>query len=428
MARRARLRAFGQEPMESPGVVRVVAVAAVVAAAAAWIACSARSGSSSADSGASPTVTVARGTFERTVRVAGITEAIRASAAIAPRLAGQSSPTLVITKLVKGGTRVKAGDVLVEFDQQEQIRAAFDRRTDFQDLEQQIRRVEAEQAAASAGDETAMTQAANDVARAELEFRKNKVLPAIEAEKNTLALEEAKAREKEVREARMLRRQTAEAELKRLHIRRGRSERAMTHAEQNTQNMVVRAPFDGLIVMQPIFRGSALTEIQEGDEVRAGVPIAQIVDPTSMQVRARASQVDAGLVKPGQAARIFLDAYPGSSFAGAVKQVAPLAITSSVTPAVRAFVTLVTVSGSDAMLMPDLSAAADIVVDRRDNVLVLPRDAVIIDAAGAWVQLKQRGGFVRQKVTLGGVSDLQALVASGVAEGAVVARRAAGVN
>jgi multidrug resistance efflux pump len=428
MARGTRLRAFGQELMGSPGVVRVVAVAAVVAAAAAWIACAARSGSSSGDDGASATVTVARGTFERTVRVAGITEAIRASAAIAPRLAGQSSPTLVITKLVKGGTRVKADDVLVEFDQQEQIRAAFDRRTDFQDLEQQIRRVEAEQAAAWAGDETAMTQAANDVARARLVVRTNKVLPAIESEKNTLALEEAEAREKEVREARMLRRQTAEASLKRLHIQRGRSERAMTHAEQNTQNMVVRAPFDGLIVMQPIFRGSALTEIQEGDEVRAGVPIAQIVDPSSMQVRARVSQIDAGLVKAGQRARIFLDAYPGSSFDGTVKQVAPLAITSSVTPVVRAFVTLVTVAGSDATLMPDLSAAADIVVDRREHVLVVPRDAVIIDAAGVWVQLRQGGSFMRQKVTLGGVSDLQAVIASGVAEGAVVARRAAGVN
>jgi HlyD family secretion protein len=415
--------------MTRTGALRVVIVLAVLAGLpAAWIGCAARSGSSASDGAASATVTVARGTFERTVRVAGITEAIRASAAIAPRLAGQSSPTLVITKLVKGGTRVKAGDVLVEFDQQEQIRAAFDRRTDFQDLEQQIRRVEAEQAAAFAGDETAMTQAENDSARARLQVRTNKVLPAIEAEKNTLALEEAEARAKEVREARMLRRQTAEAELKRLHIRRERSERAMTHAEQNTQNMVVRAPFDGLIVMQPIFKGSALTEIQEGDEVRAGVPIAQIVDPSSMQVRARVSQADAGLVASGQPARISLDAYPGSVFAGAVKQVAPLAITSSVTPAVRAFVTLVTVSGSDAMLMPDLSASADIVVDRREHVLVLPRDAVVIDASGAWVQIKQGGSFVRQKVTLGGLSDLQAVIASGVAEGAVVARRAAGVS
>jgi len=415
--------------MGSCGVVRVVTVSAIVTAlSVVWDACAARSGSSSAANGAASTVTVARGTFERTVRVAGITEAIRAAAATAPRLAGQSSPTLVITKLVKGGTRVKAGDVLVEFDPQDQIRAAFDRRTDFQDLEQQIRRVEAEQAAAYAGDETAMTQAANDVSRAELEVRKNTVLPAIEAEKNTLALEEAQAREKEVREARMLRRQTAEAELRRLHIRHERSERAMMHAEENTRNMVVRAPFDGLVVMQPIFKGSALTEVQEGDEVRAGVPIAQIVDPSAMQVRARVSQVDAGLVAAGQPARISLDAYPGSNFAGMVKQIAPLAITSSVTPAVRAFVTLVTVSGSDATLMPDLSAAADILVERRENVLVIPRDAVIVDASGAWVQLKQGGSFVRQSVTLGALSDLQAVIASGVPEGAVVARRAAGVN
>ena len=415
--------------MAGSGVVRLAGAAAAVAAALALgTACQARPGSASADGASPTTVTVTRGTFERTVRVAGITEAIRASAATAPRLAGQSSPTLVITKLVKGGTRVKAGEVLVEFDPQEQIRAAFDRKTEFQDLEQQIRRVEAEQAAAYAADETAMTQAENDTARARLQVRTNKVLPAIEAEKNTLALEEAEARAKEVREARMLRRQTAEAELRRLHIRRERSERAMRHAEQNTQNMVVRAPFEGLIVMQPIFRGSALTEIQEGDEVRAGVPIAQIVDPSSMQVRARVSQVDAGLVAAGQPARISLDAYPGSSFSGTVKQVAPLAITSSVTPVVRGFVTLVAVSGSDATLMPDLSAAADIVVERRENVLVVPRDAVVIDATGAWMQIKQGGSFVRQKVTLGGLSDLQAVIVSGVAEGAVVARRAAGVS
>jgi multidrug resistance efflux pump len=273
-----------------------------------------------------------------------------------------------------------------------------------------------------------MTQAANDVARAELEVRKNRLLPTIEAEKNTLALEEAQAREKEVREARMLRRQTAEAELRRLHIRRERAERAMRHAEQNTQNMVVRAPFDGLIVMQPIFRGSALTEIQEGDEVRAGVPIAQIVDPSAMQVRARVSQADSSVISAGQPARISLDAYPGSNFPGSVKQVAPLAITSSVTPAVRAFVTLVTISESDPTLMPDLSAAADIVVDRRENVLVVPRDAVVVESSGAWVQLERGGSFVRQKVTLDGLSDLQAVIASGVTEGAVVARRAAGIN
>jgi len=417
--------------MKLPRVVPLVGWASVLAiGVTVWIVRpgSRESSSASAQDGSSAAVTVKRGTFVRTVRVAGITEAVRAAAATAPRLAGQSSPTLVITKLIKGGTRVKAGDVLVEFDQQEQSRAAFDRLTDFQDLEQQIRRVEAEQAAAYAADETAMTQADNDVKRAQLEVRKNRVLAAIEAEKNNLALEEAEARAAEVRQARTLRRKTADAALKTLQIRRERSARAVEHAEQNAQYMVVRAPFEGLIVTQPVFKGSAMSEVQEGDEVRAGVPIVHVVDPSAMQVRARVSQVDAGLVAAGQSARVSLDAYPALGFEGTVKQIAPLAITSSVTPAVRGFVCIITVSGSDANLMPDLSAAVDIVVEQKEGVLVLPRDAVVVDASGAWVRLRQGGSFVRRAVTLGSVSDEQAIVVSGVPEGAVVARRAAAVD
>ena len=406
------------------------AVAVVVLGVAVWTLWPAGSGSSSpADAtGSSATVTVLRGTFVRTVRVAGITEAVRAAAATAPRLAGQSNPTLVITTLVKGGTRVKTGDVLVEFDPQDQVRAAFDRRTEVQDLDLQIRRMEAEQAAAYAGDETAMLQADNDVSRAQLEVRKNRVLPAIEAEKNTLALEEAEARAIEVKQARSLRRRTAEADLKIVQIRRERLDRALNHAEQNADYMVVRAPFEGLAVMQPVFKGSAMTEVQEGDEVRGGMPIVQVVDPASMQVRVRVSQVDRGLVAVGQPARVSLDAYPGLVFAGTLRQVAPLAVTSSVTPAVRSFVALVSIAGASANLMPDLSAAVDIVVQRQENVLVLPREAVAIDADGAWVRLRRGGSFVRQLVTIGEVSDEQAIVVAGVSEGAVVARRAAGAE
>jgi HlyD family secretion protein len=371
-------------------------------------------------------VAVKRGTFLRTVRVAGITEAVRAAALPAPRLAGQSSPTLVITKLVKSGSRVKDGDVLVEFDPQDQIRAAFDRLTDFQDLEQQIRRVEAEQAAAYAGDDTAIIQAQNDVGRAELEMRKNRVLPAIEAEKNSLSMEETRARLVEVREARTLRRRTSEADLKILQIRRERLERALHHAEQNAAFMAVRAPFEGLAIVQPVFKGSSMTEVQEGDEVRSGMPIVSVVDPATMQVRARVSQVDAGLVAAGQPVRLSLDAYPGLAFEGVVKQVAPLAITSSVTPSVRSFVAIISVAGADANLMPDLSAAVDITVQRREQVLVLPREAVGFDAGGAWVRLRRGGSFVRQAITVGEASETQVVVLTGLAEGAVVAASAAG--
>ena len=133
-----------------------------------------------------------------------------------------------------------------------------------------------------------------------------------------------------------------------LEIRREQQESELRHAEENAAYMVIRAPFGGLAVVQAVFKGSAMVEVAEGDEVRAGMPIVNVVDPTSMQVRARVSQVDRSLVAVGQPVRVTLDAYPGVSFDGTLKQIAPLAITSTVTPAVRSFVALVSVAGSDA--------------------------------------------------------------------------------
>lgn len=414
--------------MHPPGVLKWACGAAVLALASSGWACRSAGSepASSTTTSSSATITVRRGTFTRTVRVSGITEAVRNAAAVAPRLAGQNNANLTITKLVAAGTLAKKGEVLVEFDPQDQIRAAFDRRTEFQDLEQQIRRVEAEQATAYAGDETAMKQAENDVSRAELETRKNRVLPPIEADKNNLALEEAKARLTEVRQARALRRLTAAADMRILEIRRARMEQTLKHAEENAAYMVIRAPFDGLAVVQAVFKGSSMTEVQEGDDVRPGMPIVNVVDPTSMQVRARVSQVDRSLVAVGQPVRVTLDAYPGVSFDGTVAQLAPLAITSTVTSAVRGFVAVISIAGSDAVLMPDLSAAVDVTVQQRENVLVLPRESVAFDKTGAWVMVKQGGSFVRRAVKVGEIGDVQVVVASGVAEGDVLARRAAG--
>jgi membrane fusion protein (multidrug efflux system) len=271
-----------------------------------------------------------------------------------------------------------------------------------------------------------MKVAENDVARAKLEVRKNKVLPPIEADKNNLALEEAEARLIEVRQARALRRRTAAADMKILEIRREQQERELKHAEGNASYMTIRAPFDGLAVVQPVFKGSAMTEVSEGDEVRPGMPIVNVVDPTSMQVRARVSQADRSLVEVGQPVKVTLDAYPGVSFDGTVRQLAPLAITSTVTPAVRGFVALVSIKGADAVLMPDLSAAVDVIVQQRENVLVLPRESVAFDEGKAWVRVRQGGSFVRRAVTTAEVGEMQVIVTSGVTEGNVVARHAAG--
>ena len=266
----------------------------------------------------------------------------------------------MVTRLTPGGTRVEAGEVLVEFDRQDQERTARDQRSEFLDLEGQIRQLRAEHAAARATDQAELTVATNDVERAHLDVTTNPLLPRVDAEKNDLALEEATARLAQISETLVLKRTAAAAELRILEIRRDRALSDARNAERNAARMVVRASFGGLVVLKTIWRQGRMTEVKESEEVRPGIAILDVVDVSGMQVRARVNQADIAHVSVGRAARIRLDAYPALVFAGRVAQVAPLAVPSPLSPRVRTFTAIVAIEGSHELLMPDLSAAIDI--------------------------------------------------------------------
>jgi len=211
-------------------------------------------------------------------------------------------------------------------------------------------------------------KAENDVARARLSVRTNDLIARIEAEKNTLSLEQATARLAQLQTTSALKREAAVAELQILQIRRERAERALRYAEKNAELMEIRAPFSGLVVIKTTFRGSNIVEILEGDEVRPGIPIMDIVDTSSMAVRARVNQADAVLVKAGQPATIRLDGFPELSFKGRVEQVTPLATTSALSQVVRSLTAMVSIDGTHPQLLPDLTASVEVATDAPDTV------------------------------------------------------------
>ena len=294
------------------------------------------------------------------LRLSGTVEALRSRSVTVPRLQGTVTP-MIITRLVAAGTRVESGDVLVEFDRQEQQRLAFDRRAEVVDLDGQIGKKQAEQTAVEAKDQTELTAAQNDVARGKLEMQKNPLLSRVEAEKNTLALEQATAKLEQLRTTYELKRKAAAADLRILEIRRERAETARQHAERNAELMEIRAPFAGLVVIKTMYRGgTGFVEIIEGDEVRPGSAIIDIVDTSVMQVRARVNQADASLVQSGQPATVRLDGFPALTFHGRVELVAPLAATSGLSQAVRTLTAIVSIVESHEQLLPDLTASVEI--------------------------------------------------------------------
>ncbi|OLC83990.1 MAG: hypothetical protein AUH72_03075 [Acidobacteria bacterium 13_1_40CM_4_65_8] len=295
------------------------------------------------------------------LRLHGSIEPVRSHPVVVPRLAGSGGPgTLVIVHLVKAGMRVKRGDLLIEFDRQAQIKAAHDREAEYRDFVEQINRKRGEQLTARAHGEAELKIAENALKSAELEILKKEVVPPITAEQNQLTLDEARAKLSQLRRTFDLRRKADAADIRALEIQRDRAMNAWKHAESNADRMRVVSPIDGMVVLKSTWKSGTMGEVQEGEEVRSGLGVMDVIDPSAMRVRVKINQADVSALRVGQPARITLDSYPTRTFTGRLEQLSQIGAVSTMSNRVRSFLAIFSIDGSDPHLMPDLAAAIDI--------------------------------------------------------------------
>lgn len=367
-------------------------------------------------------VTVTPRDFVRRVRLTGLTEATRFYVVTTPLLAGAQRGSMVVVKLAGAGKAVKTGDLLVQFDSQAQDKAALDKKAEYEELVQQIIQKRAEQDAARVKDESELTQARNAVKNFELETLKNEMLSRVLAEKNDQDLAEARSKVDALAEGFALKRTAAASELRILEIKRDRAKAAMDHALGNSKGMTVTSPLDGLVVPKLTWRGNGPADIQEGDEMWPGAPVLQVVNQASMQVRARVNQADAPIVRAGMPVVVRLDAYPDLEMPGRLDQLAPIGVAGSFSTRVRAFSAVVTIDGSNARLLPDLTAAIDVEVERVKDALVVPLTAVTREGDTASVRVRDGASVKTRTVTLGPADEVDVVVTSGLTSGQVVLR------
>jgi HlyD family secretion protein len=360
--------------------------------------------------------------FVRTLRVTGLTEATRSYSVAVPLQTGGGRESLVITRLAAPGSHVAPGDVLVEFDKQNQEKLAFEKAAEYRDLLEQIAKKRAEHEARRVKDESEREQAANKVEHLELEVLKNEMLAAIKAEKNNQDLDEARQRLAALRASFDLKRQATSAELRVLEIKRDRAKAAMEHAASNAAALTIRSPIDGLVVPRQTWKGAGPADVQEGDQLGPGSPVLEVVNQASMQVRAQVNQVDMPHIRAGQPVTVRLDAYPDLVLSGRIAQIAPIALPGSFSTRVRTFGAIVAIEGTSDRLLPDLTAAVDVELERVQDALVVWRDAVGVENGRSRVRVRTGSGTATRDVTLGPGDDVRVVVTGGLGAGEEVLR------
>jgi multidrug efflux pump subunit AcrA (membrane-fusion protein) len=369
----------------------------------------------------SSTAVIKRGDFLRTIRVTGSTEAVHAYVVQAPRLAG-GGVRMMLVHLVHAGAHVHRGDVLAAFDQQDQLQQFRDRQADYLDLTDKIKKQEADNAIELGKDQTALQAADDDYQKAKLEMAKNEVVSRIDADRNRLTLEQDEVTLKQLRETFDLKERARQTQLKDLEIQRDKAHGQMLYAQINSQRMLIHSPLEGLVVLNPVWKGSSMGDPQEGDEIWPGLSFLQVVDPSAMQVTARVNQVDFPYLHVGQRVEVRLDAYPDLVLSGSIDHLAAIGNTSSLSQAVHNFNATFAIQGNDPRLLPDLSAAVDVELERLPDVLLAPRDSLVLENGKNYVWVKRGAGFERRPVAVAQSNDVEVVVTSGLVAGDLVKR------
>ena len=403
---------------------RVLAVLAfIVVIAGAGIAMNARTGTV-------PNVTttdVTRGDFIDYIQIRGDIRPAKSIVLAAPLQAGGE---LQIMKLVKNGSTVKKGDIVVEFDATPLNQRLLERRSELKTAEGEIEQVQAQQKITAEQLQTELTKAKYDVERAKLDLGKRDLVSRIEFENAKLALSDAEQRLKEIDAKILSTKAAAEAELVGKRRRRDKAQFDVERTQQSINALKLEAPADGTVNILENPRsggpfGGGGVEFREGDRAWAGASILELPDLSSIHLEARLDESDRGRLKVGQAATVRIEAVPGKDFAAKVDLISVLARVdfSSGWPPVRNFDLGLILQDRDPRIRPGMTATARIAADKLPSVTLVPAEA-IFQKDGRPVVYKLNGSkFDEQQIEIIRRGREQAAVSAGVNAGDKLAVR-----
>jgi len=170
----------------------------------------------------------------------------------------------------------------------------------------------------------------------------------------------------------------------------------------------LRAPIDGKISTVHLEVGDLIS----GSQMTKSSPLATVIAVGQVKVELGVDERHVGGIHLGQAAHIYVDAYPDVPFLGEVAAIAPTIDAQTRTAKVD-----IRIQNSDGKLMPGMFARVRIERRRREAVPVVPVDALLITTGKPLAFVVKDGSVERRDVTTGIRDGDRIEIAAGIAVG-----------
>jgi RND family efflux transporter MFP subunit len=183
---------------------------------------------------------------------------------------------------------------------------------------------------------------------------------------------------------------------------------SLESAKLNLDKAVITAPFDGVVA------GITITEGEEISTTALATPAITLVGTSGIEMQGYIDELDVASVKLGQAANITLDALPNEQVTGNVTFISPM---GTVLAGIVSYATTITLENPSAELKDGMSATAEVIVERHDNVLLIPNRVIQGTLQTPMVEVLVDGKQEQRQITLGLSDGINTEVLSGLEEG-----------
>ncbi len=319
---------------------------------------------------------------------------------------------IVKNLLVEYGDIVKKGQILVELDKEE--------------LQARVRELQAALQAAQAAQEAAEATYERDKVEAEgpdLPFLKSEAARAKQLFRQGL-ISESVADEPEKAYRIALNKQTVSARnvavsravVTQAKAQVNQAQAALERAEEDLRNSTVQSPMDGLVLSRDVEIGDAVSSILVlGSQATL---IMTLGDVSSVYVMGKVDEADIGKVYLSQPARIVVESFKDKKFFGKVTKISPMGVEKD---NVTTFEVRVSIQNATGELKANMSANAEIILEEKKNILLIPESAVIYEKDRKPFleipDLQAESGKKKIAVELGLSNGVKTELVSGLAKG-----------
>ena len=150
-----------------------------------------------------------------------------------------------------------------------------------------------------------------------------------------------------------------------------KSRNALEQARIRQQDATVLAPISGTVITRAVQLGQIVQSSTSG--LNAGTTLLTMTDLKQLRVRASFNEVDIASIDTGMTAMISVDALADEQIPGKIAKIEPMAQTVQ---SVTMFPVIITIDNTDGRLRPGMNGAIQVWVERRENVVSVPNEAI----------------------------------------------------